>query len=223
MAETRNEPRQANSLLYSPKKQQQKGRTLEIPVVPKCTETETELTNGLKIMEGYVDNKPVTILRDTGCTAIFISMQLVDTGMRNRHGKEVTLADGTVRKCKEVQVKIATPYISGIVDALVMSNPFTDLVIGSIGHVYSDFEAQESFQAVTRSMPERGKHEEALQQKADEAWKKDDYTSEVTTITDGTGEEIFCADDLVFEQKNYASLKKVRELAKGPVKISRNA
>ena len=220
MAETSNKPRQANSLLYFPKKQQQKGRTLEIPVVPKCTETETELTNGLKIMEGYVENEPVTILRDTGCTAIFISEQLVDASMTSLHEKEVTLADGTVRKCKEVQVKIYTPYISGIVDALVMSNPFADLVIGNIGHVYLDFEVQESFQAVTRSMSERGKHEESLQQKADEAWKKDDYTSEATTITNGTGEEIFCADDLVVEQKNDASLKKVRELAKGPVKLA---
>ena len=135
IAETSNRPRQANSLLYSPKKQQHKGRTLEIPVVPKCTETETELTNGLKIMEGFVDNKPVKILRDTGCTAIFISEQLVDISMTSLHEKDVTLADGTVRKCKEVQVQIDTPYICGIVDALVMSNPFADLVIGNIGHV----------------------------------------------------------------------------------------
>ena len=64
-------------------------------------------------------------------------------------------------------------------------------------------------------MSERGEHEQILQQKADEAWKKDDYTSEVTTITDGTGEEIFCADDLVVEQKNDASLKKGKGVSQG--------
>ena len=107
-----------------------------------------------------------------------------------------------------------------------MSNPFADLVIGNIGHVYSDFESKEFFQAMTRSMSERSKYEESSQQEADEAWKKDSFnnnTSESTTITDGTGEEIFSADDLVFEQRNDVSLKKVRELAKGPVNISRNA
>lgn len=71
--ETGNKPRQANSLLYSPNKQKHKGKTIEIPVVPRKSEEEIELNNGLKIMEGFVDDTPVTVLRDTGCTVIFVS------------------------------------------------------------------------------------------------------------------------------------------------------
>ena len=222
--ESGNKPRQANSLLNSPKKQGYKGKTLEISVVPKYTET--ELTNGLKIMKGFVDDKPITILRDTGCTAIFITEQLVDASKVSVQEKEVTLADGTVRKCKEVQVKFDTPYISGVGDAFVMSNPFADLVIGNIGHVYPELQTPVSFQSVTRSMTEKSKYEEILYREADEEWKKDDYkpnTSETTTDRDENIEEILNADDLVLEQTNDLSLRKVRELAKGPVTVSRNA
>ena len=222
VSETNNKPRLANSLMYSPTKEKQKGKMLEIPVVPNCTKTETELTNGLKIMKGSVDSKPVRILRDTGCTAIFISEHLVDASMLSKSEKEVTLADGTLRKCKEVQVKIDTPYISGVVDALVMSNPFADLVIGNIGHVYPECETRESVQIVTRSMAEKSKYEESVQQKADEAWQRDEYKT-CTSVKDEAGEEIFCADDLVIEQRNDTSLNKVRELAKGPVTVSRNS
>ena len=59
--------------------------------------------------------------------------------------KEVTRAYGSIRNCKEVQVKLDTPYISGKVDALVMSNPYADLVIGNAGHVYPESESLETF------------------------------------------------------------------------------
>ena len=72
-------------------------------------------------------------------------------------------------------MKKDTPYISGIIEALVMSNPFANLVIGNIGHIYSDIETHESFQTVTRSISEKCKCEEASQKEVDNAWKKDDF------------------------------------------------
>ncbi|MEW8544650.1 MAG: reverse transcriptase domain-containing protein, partial [Candidatus Thiodiazotropha sp.] len=226
--ETGNKPKQANSLLCSPKKQEHKGKTIEIPVVPRQSQEEIELNNGLKILTGFVDDKPVTILRDTGCTAIFVSEQLVDTNKLpvSAQEKDVTLANGSIRKCKEVQVKLDTPYISGVVDALVMSNPFADLVIGNLGNTYPELEQTESFQAVTRRMAKESKYEEALQNEAEERWQKDNYSvnrDENSNDKSSQFEDISCADELATEQRNDLSLEKVRKLAKGPVTVSKNA
>ena len=102
--ESGHKPRQANSLLYSPTMHEYRGKNVEIPVVAQHVQNETELINGLKIMEGFVDNKPVTVVRDTGWTAISVSETLVDSDAVSPTEKEVTLADGSNRKCKEVQV-----------------------------------------------------------------------------------------------------------------------
>ena len=177
-------------------------------------------------MRGFVNNKPVTVLRDTGCTAIFVSEKLVQSSDLSVHEKEVTLADGSIRKCKEVQVKVDTPYISGVVDALVMSNPFADLIIGNLGNMHSEPEISESFQAVTKNMAKNSKSEEVLNQQSDERWKKDDYSLEEPQITTNSGkqfEDILCADELIVEQNNDISLLNAWKLAKGPVTLSRNS
>lgn len=51
--ETGNRPRQANSLLYSPKKQEHIGKIIEIPAVPRKCEEEVEPNNGLMIMKRF--------------------------------------------------------------------------------------------------------------------------------------------------------------------------
>ena len=129
--------------------------------------------NGPKITDWFVNGNSVKVLRDTGCTAIFISEQFV--AYEDLTGKErgVTLADGSTKVCNEAQIKIDTPYISGVVDALVMNNPFADLAVGKFGYVHSQFRDRESFQAVTRSMFEKEKLNEILQQKAYTKWKDD--------------------------------------------------
>ena len=118
-------------------------------------------------MRGFVNDKPVTVLRDTGCRVIFVSEQLIQSNDLSVHEKEVTLADSSIRKCKEVQVKVDTQYISGVVDALVMSKPLADLIIENLGNVHSEPEISESFQAVTRNMAKNSKSEELLNQQSD--------------------------------------------------------
>ncbi|MCG8044622.1 MAG: RNase H-like domain-containing protein [Candidatus Thiodiazotropha endolucinida] len=223
--ESGGKPRQANSLLYSPTKQGFRGKIVDIPVVAKHVDGEIELTNGLKIMNGFVDDKPVTVLRDTGCTAIFISENLAEQKEVSGKEKDVILADGSTRKCKEVRIKLDTPYICGNVDALVMSNPFADLVIGNVGYIYTESESLESFQAMTRSMTKQNLSDELMQIKSDEKWKQDDFES--TPVYDQNGrdqsyKDILCADDLVNEQNADASLNKVMQLSLSPENISRN-
>ena len=57
----------------------------------------------------------------------------------------MVLADGSTKICKEIKIKIETPYISGIVNALVLNNPFADLIIGNIAQFESDTVSKQPF------------------------------------------------------------------------------
>ena len=66
-------------------------------------------------------------------------------------------------KCPEVLVQIETAYISGKVKALIMNNPFADLVIGNVGHIQNE-NNKDSFQAVeTRALKQKREKEEIVQ------------------------------------------------------------
>lgn len=123
------------------------------------------LTNGLMISEGKVEKTKVKVLRDTGCTTIFLSEKLGELGKKTGNYRDVTLANGDNHSCLEVIVSIDTDFISGRVRALIMDNPFADLVIGNVGHIQTQ-EKKDSFQAVeTRAMKETRQTREEKQNK----------------------------------------------------------
>ena len=67
---------QANGLIHSPTKCEHHYREIENPVENSMNEKTGNktltLTNGLIISDGKVDGTDVKVLRDTGCTTIFI-------------------------------------------------------------------------------------------------------------------------------------------------------
>ena len=77
----------------------------------------------------------------------FVSEYLSKNGKKPGNFQNVTLADGSCCKCPEIIIQIETKYISGEVKALIMNNPFADLVIGNVGHIQK-CETNDSFQAV---------------------------------------------------------------------------
>ena len=109
----------------------------------------------LIISDGKVDGADVKVLRDTGCTTIFISVYVSKKGQKTGTCQNVTLADGSNLKWFEVLVQIETAYISGKVKAFIMNNPFADLVIGNVGHIRNE-KNKDSFQAVeTRALKQK--------------------------------------------------------------------
>ena len=106
------------------------------------------------------------MLRDTGATSIFVSERIISKEQIGINKKEVTLANGDTQFCPELKVCIESPYISGIVDALVLNNPFADVVTGNIGSVYPG-EKCESIQVITRSMAQKNEHDEQEQVRMD--------------------------------------------------------
>jgi hypothetical protein len=74
-------------------------------------EFDTHSVPGLDISKGIVKGKNATVLRDTGCSTVFVCSSLVTDKQRTDINLEISLADGTERKCPEVCVSVETPFV----------------------------------------------------------------------------------------------------------------
>ena len=92
---------------------------------------------GMPVREGYVGNRKVSVLRDSGCNSVLVKESLVMS--ENIIDKRVrcVLADGTKRAFPVAHIEVSTPFFVGPVEALCMKNPVYDLVLGNIKGVRS--------------------------------------------------------------------------------------
>ena len=116
---------------------------------------QTVLENGFRLTKGFVNGKAVSVLRETGATTIFVSDTIIDKSQLKGNKKEVILGNSEVQLCPQVRIKIESPYLKGTVYALVLNNPFADIVVGNLGNLYPDFELSESVQIVRRNMAKK--------------------------------------------------------------------
>lgn len=82
----------------------------------------------------YMDGKPVTVLRDTGCSGIVVKRSLVDDNSLTCSKQVCVLADGTTVESPVAKISIDTPYLKGEFDAWCMISPVYDLIIGNVTH-----------------------------------------------------------------------------------------
>ena len=108
---------------------------IDIPIIANNNTEVHTLENGLRTVKGNTGGKSLSVLRNTGATGIFLSPRKVDESTVGYDIKDVVLADGSIKRCHTVEIHITTPYISGIVSAVVMDNPFVDMIIGDKGMV----------------------------------------------------------------------------------------
>jgi hypothetical protein len=97
---------------------------------------DNEKSGRMPVTEGRVNNKKVSVLRDTGCSSAAVRTSLVETHQRT--GRETTclLIDGTERKFPVARIHVSTPYFTGYTDAMCMENPLYDLIIGNVHGSY---------------------------------------------------------------------------------------
>ncbi|CAG2250029.1 unnamed protein product [Mytilus edulis] len=102
-----------------------------------CTSTlplacQSTVNVSMLVSSGYVDGKPVTVLRETGCSAIVLKRDMVgDESLTG--GKQVCiLADGTRVEVPIARIAIDTPYLQGEFEGWCMANPVYDLIIGNV-------------------------------------------------------------------------------------------
>ena len=91
-----------------------------------------KLARKMPVTKGYVGDKQVSVLRDSGCSGAVIRKSLVLP--QQMTGKESTcvLIDGTVRKVPVARIHVDTPYLVDRIDVLCMQNPLYDLILGNV-------------------------------------------------------------------------------------------
>jgi hypothetical protein len=105
------------------------GVTVKLPGI-SCNGNKVQV-HGLDIVEGKINNDDVSVLRDTGCSTVFVHSKFTNTDHLTGHTRDICLADGTVKQCPEVYINVSTPFISGDIVALILDTPFADLVVGN--------------------------------------------------------------------------------------------
>jgi len=105
----------------------------KIPVIADgCQNTEN---NRMPVTEGLIGDKPVTVLRDTGCSTVVVRESLVSNHELTGENSLCVLIDGTVRRLPVANISIQTPYLTGNVKAICMKRPLYDLIIGNVKDV----------------------------------------------------------------------------------------
>lgn len=102
----------------------------------------------LHIEYGKLDNKEVTVLRDSGCSIIGVRENLVREDQKIKGYFTLKLIDGQTQKYPLAWVNIDTPYLKGAYIAARFKDPIADVIIGNVDEARQVRYAN----AVTRSM-----------------------------------------------------------------------
>ena len=86
----------------------------------------------MSTVQGFVGEKPVEVLRDTGCSGVIVSKDLVPESAYTGRSQTMVTVDYSSRVVPEVKVSIDTPYYKGEVLALCVEKPLVGLIIGNI-------------------------------------------------------------------------------------------
>ena len=77
----------------------------------------------MSTVQGFVGEKPVEVLRDTGCSGVIVSKDLVPESAYTGRSQTMVMVDYSSRVVPEVKVSIDTPYYKGEVLALCVEKP----------------------------------------------------------------------------------------------------
>ena len=86
----------------------------------------------MPVSKGYVGDRKVEVLRDTGCSSAAIRSDLVRPEQLTRDVHLCKLIDGTLGKFPIARVSVNTPYIEGEIEVICMQEPIYDLIIGNL-------------------------------------------------------------------------------------------
>ena len=86
----------------------------------------------MPVADGLLENKPVQVLRDTGCSAVIIRRSLVSETKLTGQEARCVLIDGTVCRVPVAEIFLDSPYFTGTTTAVCMEIPLYDVIIGNI-------------------------------------------------------------------------------------------
>ncbi|KAI3382150.1 hypothetical protein SNEBB_003688, partial [Seison nebaliae] len=141
----------------------------------------------LEIQEGFVGEKKVNCIKDTGSTQVVVKRSLVEDKQLTGEKKVCVMMNNSKEICSVAEIEIDSPYLKGKVEAICMDDPIVDLIVGNVKSV-----AVENASAAmeTRAMAKQKTERQQL--------------TVVKPIEESKG-------SLISEQKEDASLKKYWE------------
>ena len=177
---------------------------VKLPGVSPETKYEVDAKSvpGLDISKGTVGGKNATVLRDTGCSTVFVHSRLVNEGQRTGREKKIVLADGTEKLSKEVCVEMDTPFMKGEIFALILDSPFADVILGNVIHKIEKLDLEDK-QAECLAVQTRAQTRVEAEEAKSHVRKKDDGETQF---------DICSTETLVDLQENDPTLVRVREL-----------
>jgi len=120
------------------------------PVVADACLAHCKDTN-MPVTDGLLDNQPVRVLRDTGCSAVIVRGSLVSETKLTGQEARCVLIDGTIRRAPVAQVFLDTPYFTGVTTAVCMKNPLYDIIVGNVPGATNPTPTQPASPVQTRS------------------------------------------------------------------------
>ena len=105
----------------------------KIPLLSSaCVEPLTGVRSKMPVVKGRVGEKPVDVLRDTGCSGIVVKRDLVSEDQFTDEFNVMLLIDNTARKVPIAKIDVDTPYLKGQVEAQCLPDAVYDLIIGNV-------------------------------------------------------------------------------------------
>lgn len=89
----------------------------------------------MPVTDGKLEGQQVTILRDTGCSAIVVKRALIPDDKLTGNQVTCIMIDGTARRYPTASVEIECPYLHGEFEAVCMEKPLYDVIIGNVAGV----------------------------------------------------------------------------------------
>ena len=86
----------------------------------------------MSTVQGLVGEKPVEVLRDTGCSGVIVSKDLVPKNAYTGRSQTMVMVDYSSRVVPEAKVSIDIPYYKEEVLALCVEKPLVGLIKGNI-------------------------------------------------------------------------------------------
>ena len=105
------------------------GRSLPL-MSAACTKE--HVIRKMPVTTGLIDNKSISVLRDTGCSGAVIKQDLVKSHQMTGKENTCVLIDGTVKTLPVAIIDVNTPFYTGKVHALCMKTPLYDLILGNL-------------------------------------------------------------------------------------------
>ena len=105
----------------------------KIPLLSNaCVEPLTGVRSKMPVVKERVGEKPVDVLRDTGCSGIVVKRELVSEDQFTGDLNVMLLIDNTAREVPIAKIDVDTPYLKGQAEAQCLPNAVYDLIVGNV-------------------------------------------------------------------------------------------